>query len=108
VGVAGPAAGKTPGMRAMVKPVMDLHRALVDEWSAKNAQLAPEEREPLPALFTNDCTVEKLSDVLRDNPRGLRYPHAHTTIATIWRCVWGRLHARPWARACADNICRHF
>ncbi len=57
----------------MVKPVMDLHRELVDLWSAKNAQVEPEEQEPRPALFTSDCTVEKLCDVLHDNPRGLLY-----------------------------------
>ena len=76
--VGGPGSGKTPAARAMAAPLMELHRILVAKWIAKK-QLKKDEDglkdkdddDPSPALFTSDCTVEKLSEILRGNPRGI-------------------------------------
>ena len=77
--IAPPGFSKTPMIRAGVAPLQKLHRELVDEYAANELQRESEdgkdedEREPLPALFTNDCTIEKLSEVLADNEGGILF-----------------------------------
>lgn len=69
-----PGGGKSPAIREMTKPLREAHREQVEAYARQTAGLADDDqRPPRPALFTNDCTVEKLSEVLSDNPRGLLY-----------------------------------
>lgn len=69
--IAGPAAGKTPAMRATLKPMQDVASAQIAKWRTENSSLKDEDRAPMPRLLTYDTTIEALADVLRDNPRGL-------------------------------------
>ena len=69
--VGSPGTGKTPAIRAALRPTVKLHRQLVEEWERDNPD--PEKAPPRPALFTSDATVEKLAEILRDNPRGVLY-----------------------------------
>ena len=68
-----PGAGKSPAQRAMLHPIFDLHRELVEKGSEAAAPDDGEERSPTLALFTSDSTIDALSDLLADNPRGLLY-----------------------------------
>jgi hypothetical protein len=74
-----PGIAKTPMIRAGVTPLQKLHREMVDAYATNELQREAEkkkdddEREPLPALFTNDATIEKLSEVLADNEGGILY-----------------------------------
>lgn len=65
-------AGKSPSQRPALAPVHDEHSELVAA-AAKQRDTSPDERTPARAAFTSDCTVDKLADVLRDNPRGIFY-----------------------------------
>lgn len=70
-----PGSGKSPMIRRALAPTYKLHRKLLDDWN--RACAAAEETEdvdpPRPALFTSDATIEKLSDLLVANPRGMLY-----------------------------------
>jgi len=68
-----PGSAKSPIIRAATRPVIDLHRRLVEQWVRENPDPDPETATPKPAAFTSDATIEKLSEILRDNPRGLLY-----------------------------------
>ena len=69
--IGGPSAGKSPTIRAATDPIKQLHREQWAIWHKANANLKPEEREAEPCLFTSDATLEALSDVLKNNPRGV-------------------------------------
>lgn len=71
--VGGPAAGKTPVLKAAGSPIVELHGELFRDWLAANGGKPEEEQERRPALYTSDATTEALADILRDNPRGLLY-----------------------------------
>jgi Protein of unknown function (DUF3987)/Bifunctional DNA primase/polymerase, N-terminal len=82
--IGAPGLAKTPMIRAGNTPLVELHREKVNA-NSEAAELEREsqsnkkrkgeeaERVPLPALFTNDCTIEKLSEVLADNDGGVLY-----------------------------------
>jgi len=70
--VAGPGAGKSPGMKAAAAPVFDVHREEVAKWAQAKDNAADEE-PPMPALYVSDATTEALSEVLRANERGILY-----------------------------------
>jgi hypothetical protein len=77
IGAIGPVgAGKSPMQRAMLAPVHAIHSELVaanerDRQAAK--ETANDERLQQRALFTSDCTIDKMSELLADNPRGVLY-----------------------------------
>jgi hypothetical protein len=71
--VGGPGSGKTPGLRAVCAPLFALHRELIAEWSSMHAKDDGDDMPPMPALYTSDATTEALSDLLRDNERGILY-----------------------------------
>ena len=67
-----PGAAKTAAIRAAMAPVFELHRSLREQHTRDTAGIGKDDpRPPLPALYTNDPTVEALSDVLVANPRGV-------------------------------------
>lgn len=68
--IAPPGYAKTPAIRAALEPVHEVHRRLVESY---HPLPDAEERQPRPAALTNDATVEKLREVLQDNPRGIIY-----------------------------------
>jgi hypothetical protein len=65
--IGGSATGKSPAIKAAVRPAIEVHRELVHAWDSDPA----EDKGPRPALFTSDTTVEALSDRLKGNPRGI-------------------------------------
>ena len=69
--IGSPGAGKSPAQRAMLGPIYELHRELVT--ANDRPPDAAEERAPTLALFTSDCTIDKMSELLADNARGLLY-----------------------------------
>lgn len=69
--IGGPSAGKSPTIRAASEPIKRMHAEAFAGWVAANSDKKPDEREPLPCMFTSDATVEALADLLRDNPRGM-------------------------------------
>jgi hypothetical protein len=73
--IGAPGLAKTPSIRAATRQIVELHNRVVNEYAANTAGLDAERDKlpPMPALFTNDATTEKLTEVLRDNPRGLLY-----------------------------------
>jgi hypothetical protein len=63
---------KTPAIRAAMTPLYDLHRELRAQYAAAIAGLgADDPKPPAPAVFATDATIEKLSEILHDNPRGI-------------------------------------
>ncbi len=66
-----PSTGKSPTIRAATDPIKAMHGQSFAVWAKANEGRKPDEREPLPCLYTSDATVEALADVLRDNPRGV-------------------------------------
>lgn len=68
-----PGGGKSPAIREMTRPLREIHREVVETYAAQPKPDDDDERPPMPAVYTNDCTTEKLSEVLRDNPRGLLF-----------------------------------
>lgn len=66
-----PSAGKSPTIRAATDPIKRLHAEMFAAWLKTNEGKKDNEREPMPCVFASDATVEALSDILKDNPRGL-------------------------------------
>jgi hypothetical protein len=66
-----PSAGKTPTLRIASEPIKYLHIDAIAQWHREHPDLKAEGVPPRPALFTSDATIEKLSELLRDNPRGM-------------------------------------
>lgn len=69
-----PGAGKTPAQREMLSPLWNLQKTL-REAHAREIASWPEDSEakkpPPPKLIVSDTTIEALSEVLRENPRGV-------------------------------------
>jgi hypothetical protein len=72
--VGSPGSGKSPTQRTMLAPVYQLHRDAVEE-SERERKAAGDAAEQVRrrAVFTSDCTIDKLSEILADNPRGILY-----------------------------------
>lgn len=66
-----PSAGKTPAINAMTKRLKAMHSELNFQWEMRNQGRNKDEKDPVPALYTNDANVPALSDVLRANERGV-------------------------------------
>ncbi len=66
-----PSAGKSPLLRAATNPLKDLHSEMYAQWRAANEGAKEGERDSMPVLFTSDTTVDALSDVLKENARGI-------------------------------------
>ena len=67
-----PGTAKTPAIRATMSALFHLHRELRAQHAQAVAGLPKDEPQPpLPAVFVNDATIEKLSEILADNPRGI-------------------------------------
>lgn len=66
-----PSAGKTPTLRIATDPIKTLHGDLVKKWIDANPDPEAKDCPPRPALYTSDATIEKLSEMLKDNPRGM-------------------------------------
>jgi hypothetical protein len=73
--IAGSGAGKSPSYRPMQAPVFALHRDLIEQAERERASSGADAQDKVPrrALFTSDCTIDKLSEVLAANPRGILY-----------------------------------
>src|SRR5437773_561482 len=72
--IAPPGAGKSPMQKAALAPIFELHRDLISESQRqRDAKEDDAERVPHRALFTSDCTVDKLAEILADNPNGILY-----------------------------------
>ena len=70
--IGAPGAGKSPAQRAMLDPLWKLHSELDALWRAAVEALPEEEpKPPRPRVIVGDVTLEALSDVLVDNPRGV-------------------------------------
>lgn len=67
-----PGSAKTPAIRAAMSPLFDLHRKLREQHAIDIAGIKEDEDKPHPpSIYTNDPTVEALSEVLIANPRGV-------------------------------------
>lgn len=67
-----PGSAKTPAIRAAMAPMFAIHKTLREQHARAVAGLGKDEQPPpLPSLYSNDPTVEALSDVLVANPRGI-------------------------------------
>jgi Protein of unknown function (DUF3987)/Primase C terminal 2 (PriCT-2)/Bifunctional DNA primase/polymerase, N-terminal len=70
--IGAPGAGKSPAQRAMLEPLWKLHSELDAQWREEVRGLPEEEpKPPRPRVIVGDTTLEALSDVLTDNPRGV-------------------------------------
>jgi hypothetical protein len=75
--VGGPSSGKSPALRAALRPLNELAKELHEQWTAdRDAWEAADKdgRGPRPTvrrIITTDPTTEALGPILRDNPRGL-------------------------------------
>jgi hypothetical protein len=74
-----PSAGKTPAIDAAMRPAWKIERALkvrwqveIEAWEEKGGDDGPRGPRPvLQRILTTDATVESVSPILDDNPRGL-------------------------------------
>ncbi|HEX4050499.1 MAG TPA: DUF3987 domain-containing protein [Steroidobacteraceae bacterium] len=72
LGIAPSGSGKSPIRQAMLKPLHDLHEQETRHHEAETAGLDPTAaRPPRPRVVVADATIEALSEVLRDCPRGV-------------------------------------
>jgi hypothetical protein len=81
--LAPPGEGKTPAFKEALRPLRELHHELTETWKreckaweadCKKAAEADDEKPPKPPqprVVIDDATLEKLSDVLVENPRGV-------------------------------------
>ena len=70
--IGAPGAGKSPGEREMLAPLWALHSDLDTQWRKAVEELPDEEpKPPRPRVIVGDATLEALSEVLEDNPRGV-------------------------------------
>jgi len=70
--VAPSGAGKSPAHRATLHPLHEVQRALYKEFQRQCEALSAEDpKPPRPRIVIADATIEALSEVLRDNPRGV-------------------------------------
>jgi hypothetical protein len=67
-----PGSAKTPATRAPASVLWALHRELREQYERDTAGMGEDdERPPMPAVIATDATIEKLSEILHDNPRGI-------------------------------------
>lgn len=73
-----PGAGKSPAQSKMLAPLWRLHKELDAQWKQDCARDAEGNEDgektkppPRPRVIVVDATIEALSEVLRDNPRGV-------------------------------------
>ena len=66
-----PGSGKSPAERAMLEPLWEIHVELFKEWQKSIEGLKKDEWPPQPRVIVGDTTIEALSNVLVDNPRGV-------------------------------------
>lgn len=67
-----PGSAKTPAIRAAMRPLFAMHKELRDAHAKEVAACGKDdEKPPSPSIYTNDPTVEALSEVLVANPRGV-------------------------------------
>jgi hypothetical protein len=75
--IAPPGVGKSPMEREAQAPLFELHRELLDDDAKGLRQGGSEDDDadnrPRRALLTSDATIDKLSEILADNPRGILY-----------------------------------
>jgi len=70
--IAAPGAGKSPGQREMLAPLWELHAELDEEWRQEVDGLGKDEHKPdRTRVIVGDTTLEALSTVLVENPRGV-------------------------------------
>jgi hypothetical protein len=70
--VAPSGAGKSPAQSAILKPLHDVQREQIANFQRTLQSLAEgEDKPPRPRIVIADATIEALSEVLRDNPRGI-------------------------------------
>jgi hypothetical protein len=68
-----PGSAKTPAIRVAVAPIQAIHKDMAVEHARALAGAGKDELPPpRRAMLVNDATVEALSDVLMDNPRGVQ------------------------------------
>jgi hypothetical protein len=64
--------GKSPAQKAMLKPLNEIQRALLADYQrTKDAAKDGDDKVKRPRIIVNDATIEALSEVLRDNERGV-------------------------------------
>jgi hypothetical protein len=73
--IASSGVGKTPVQDAITRPLWGLHKELYENWKAQcDAQAEDDETKiPQPRVIVSDVTIEKMTDVLVENPRGAFY-----------------------------------
>jgi len=78
IAIAAPATGKTPAQAPLTAPLWAIHKKLYNDWlaavEAYNAipkKTRPRDPPIAPRALLTDTTIAKLSDVLKDNPRGI-------------------------------------
>lgn len=69
--LAPPGTGKSPAMRPAINPIKQLHGELAARWRAENDELKPQDKAPMPALFTSNATIEAIQERLKDNHQGI-------------------------------------
>jgi hypothetical protein len=71
--IGSPGAGKSPIQKVMLAPVYSVHSEFATENARAKQAATKDERVPTRAAFTSDSTIDALSDLLADNPRGILY-----------------------------------
>ncbi len=66
-----PSSGKSPSIRAATDHIKTMHNAEGVMWSDRNKDVADDEREPRPQLYTSDTTIAALEESLKGNPQGI-------------------------------------
>lgn len=70
--VAPPGCGKTPAQNAALSPLWAIGRERLEAWKLRASKLGPDDpKPPRPRVVVTDATIEALSSVLLDNPRGV-------------------------------------
>jgi hypothetical protein len=72
--IGSPGSGKSPMQRSMLAPIHAIHRELIAQNERDRVSAGHEDPStPVRALFTSDCTVDKMTDLLTHNARGILY-----------------------------------